>query len=85
FIGTLNHIRRNTTTLKLALMGLLPATSDVLCILNAATVNLIGGFTSSVNIFIKIMPTHSIKQKVLQIKKERNVQICCFPYLLTLI
>ncbi|HFI8847050.1 TPA: hypothetical protein ACGSGF_004498, partial [Escherichia coli] len=72
-------------TLKLALMGEIPATSDVLCILNAATVNLIGGFTSSVNIFIKIMPTHSIKQKVLQIKKERNVQICCFPYLLTLI
>ncbi|WP_213077389.1 hypothetical protein, partial [Escherichia coli] len=84
-IGTLNHIRRNTTTLKLALMGEIPATSDVLCILNAATVNLIGGFISSVNIFIKIMPTHSIKQKVLQIKKERNVQICCFPYLLTLI
>nr|WP_162720678.1 hypothetical protein [Escherichia coli] len=70
---------------SLALMGEIPATSDVLCILNAATVNLIGGFTSSVNIFIKIMPTHSIKQKVLQIKKERNVQICCFPYLLTLI
>ncbi|KDX25189.1 hypothetical protein AB13_4743 [Escherichia coli 1-250-04_S1_C1] len=66
-------------------MGEIPATSDVLCILNAATVNLIGGFILSVNIFIKIMPTHSIKQKVLQIKKERNVQICCFPYLLTLI
>ncbi|WP_176056787.1 hypothetical protein [Escherichia coli] len=43
-----------------------------------------GGFILSVNIFIKIMPTHSIKQKVSQIKKERNVQICCFPYLLTL-
>ncbi|ESA71181.1 hypothetical protein HMPREF1589_02141 [Escherichia coli 113290] len=44
-----------------------------------------GRYILSVNIFIKIMPTHSIKQKVLQIKKERNVQICCFPYLLTLI
>lgn len=30
------------------------------------------------------MPIQSKKEKALQIKKEHNVQICCFPYLLTL-
>ncbi len=43
------------------------------------------GFDLFVGVFYKNTAQHNKIQKVLQIKKERNVQICCFPYLLTLI